>query len=53
MRSWPGSSARGGFRSSLYLLGLTYQGFGGVLLAFAFLAFLWRKMPGASPWRPF
>ncbi len=43
MRSWPGSSARGGFRSSLYLLGLTYQGFGGVLLAFAFLAFLWRE----------
>ncbi|RTI32134.1 potassium transporter TrkG, partial [Thermus scotoductus] len=32
------SSARQGFRSSLYLLGLTYQGFGLLMLAFALLA---------------
>ncbi|MEN2981718.1 MAG: TrkH family potassium uptake protein [Thermus sp.] len=39
MRPWPASSARSGFRSSLYLLGLTYQGFGLLLAAFALLAF--------------
>ena len=35
MKPWPVSSARQGFRSSLYLLGLTYQGFGLLMLAFA------------------
>ncbi|AEV16009.1 Trk system potassium uptake protein [Thermus sp. CCB_US3_UF1] len=39
MRPWPASSARPGFRSSLYLLGLTYQGFGLLLAAFTLLAF--------------
>ncbi|SDF18820.1 trk system potassium uptake protein TrkH [Thermus arciformis] len=38
MRSWPGSSAKGGLRGTLYLLGLTYQGFGALFLGFAFLA---------------
>ncbi|MGC8875728.1 TrkH family potassium uptake protein [Thermus sp.] len=43
MRRWPGSSAKEGFRSTLYLLGLAYQGLGGLLLGFALLALLWRE----------
>ncbi|GGM91565.1 potassium transporter TrkG [Thermus composti] len=38
MKSWRASSARQGFRASLFLLGLTYQGFGGLSLGFALLA---------------
>ncbi|BDG16580.1 TrkH family potassium uptake protein [Thermus brockianus] len=40
MKPWPASPAKSGFRSSLYLLGLTYQGMGGLLFLFALLAFL-------------
>ncbi|GAA6755188.1 TrkH family potassium uptake protein [Thermus thalpophilus] len=40
MRPWPASRARPGFRSSLYLLGLTYQGMGVILFLFALLALL-------------
>ncbi|RTG99461.1 potassium transporter TrkG, partial [Thermus scotoductus] len=43
MKPWPVSSARQGFRSSLYLLGLTYQGFGLLMLAFALLALGWGE----------
>ncbi|GLV49022.1 potassium transporter TrkG [Thermus sp. LT1-2-5] len=40
MRPWPASPTRPGFRSSLYLLGLTYQGVGALLFLFALLALL-------------
>ncbi|WP_114313354.1 TrkH family potassium uptake protein [Thermus caldifontis] len=43
MKPWPASSARQGFRSSLYLLGLTYQGLGFLMLAFALLALGWKE----------
>ena len=39
MRPWPRSSTRRGLGASLYLLGLTYQGMGFLLLLFALGAF--------------
>ncbi|WP_117236762.1 TrkH family potassium uptake protein [Thermus sediminis] len=38
MKPWPRSSARRGFRASLHLLGITYQGIGLLLGLFALLA---------------
>ncbi|GAB5602169.1 TrkH family potassium uptake protein [Thermus sp. FJN-A] len=45
MRPWPASSAKEGWRSSLYLLGLSYQGLGLLLAAFALLALGWGEDP--------
>lgn len=43
MRPWPKSSAKEGWRSSLYLLGLSYQAFGLILAGFALLALVWGE----------
>ncbi|WP_234553277.1 TrkH family potassium uptake protein [Thermus caliditerrae] len=43
MKPWPASSVKQGLRSSLYLLGLTYQGFGLILVAFSLLALAWQE----------